>query len=311
MSIHDAILHEYKQSLSWTQSFVLPPGESGDLELDLCCSVGPNARPPYAPDQPKRCISNSCYRFPVKYRGSESWTALLETVKHSLPGSNFILTHGTKASKYYQRRVLHCCHFLSVEASSSKKEFDGDSYIQSGVRKESIKSQKNAGGLTSLDLMSTKTQLKSMKASRSNKTSRYSQNQPNKRRTSSNRAPNKESKCECRIVIVYNNSDGYFYLDIDSNLYHTGHRYIPPSAKLMSTTEVNEDLNVLISRLANVGVTPSKISDFVSQMEDIDSTLDNKSIRNMIQKETQLDYSKIGITSSMSSADRAIAYLNQ
>eukprot|EP00956_Cyclotella_meneghiniana_P016897 scaffold27151_cov58-Cyclotella_meneghiniana.AAC.5 len=96
-----------------------------------------------------------------------------------------------------------------------------------------------------------------------------------------------------------------------SNLIHSGHQYIPHSAKSVSSTEVSEELNDFIQRLASAGVSASKISDFVNSIDENDATIDNKTIHNMIQKETNVQSSKLSITSCMTTAEKAIAYLNQ
>ena len=79
----------------------------------------------------------------------------------------------------------------------------------------------------------------------------------------------------------------------------------------MSSTEVSEELNDFIQRLASAGVSASKISDFVNSIDENDATIDNKTIHNMIQKETNVQSSKLSITSCMTTAEKAIAYLNQ
>eukprot|EP00956_Cyclotella_meneghiniana_P042437 scaffold248461_cov107-Cyclotella_meneghiniana.AAC.1 len=227
-TLFDTILQSYQQTLSWKQSFLLPPGENSDLELDLCCAVGTDAVTPLkATDQPapNRYIADSCYRFPNKYRGKAAMDDVIDLLKKSLPGSNFILQTGVKSSGSFIRRTLVCGHNLTVQDRLKSKKFEGDSYIQSGVREENIKSKKSAGELSSFDLMSTKSKLKSKQATKSRKTSGYSLNQP------SNRHEN-------------------------------------------------------------------------------EATIDNKTIHNMIQKETNIKSSKLGITSCMTTAEKAIAYLN-
>ena len=313
-TLFDTILQSYQQTLSWKQSFLLPPGENSDLELDLCCAVGTDAVTPLkATDQPapNRYIADSCYRFPNKYRGKAAMDDVIDLLKKSLPGSNFILQTGVKSSGSFIRRTLVCGHNLTVQDRLKSKKFEGDSYIQSGVREENIKSKKSAGELSSFDLMSTKSKLKSKQATKSRKTSGYSLNHPSNRPTTVYRSASKDSRCKCFVSVMYSDFDGFYYLDKNSNINHTGHQYIPPSAKSLSSTEVSEELNDLIQRLASVGVSASKISDFVNSVDENEATIDNKTIHNMIQKETNIKSSKLGITSCMTTAEKAIAYLNQ
>lgn len=312
--LYTSILDEMQISSYWSQKFVLSPSLNDGVELDLSVAIGTNPKTPFsASDQPKAYPSKTVYMFPTQFTGTDSWDDLfISHLKKSLPGSQFILIRGPRNMPDVIRRDIHCSHWLTAEEALKKKIFVSDSFIQTGVREESLKRKKCAGSLSTFDLMSSRSQLTTMKASRSSKNSGYSSNQPKNRRCTVNRASSTESRCYCKISIIYNKIDRYYYLDSkNSSLEHSGHQYVPPASTLLRSSAVSEDLNTLMNQMSCVGISSHQISSLMEVLDTQDGLYDNKMISNLIQKHTNLKYDELGITTEMTSAERAINYLNR
>lgn len=190
--------------------------------------------------------------------------------------------------------------------------FKGDSYVQEGVCHATVKRKKYSGSLSSFDLMSTRSQLKSLKASNSDTIASYSQNQPDVRRSTSNRAQSKESRCWSCITILYTPVDRRYYLSNKcTNLQHSGHIFVPPTAMIRSVTQLSDELTQLVDTMATAMIRPHQIASVLNLLDEDPGSYDSKAIQNLVKKCTNMKDDDLGISSDMTTAEKSIQYLKR
>ena len=311
LSTQKEILKEYEKSLSWNQSFVI---KHDDHELDLSVSIGSDAVTPHnAPDQPKHFDFSSKYRFPKEFDSIEKIKSLHHHLKHHcLIGADFITPSGAKRRQLYQRFTIRCFRFLTLEDLPCRKNFQDDNYVQEGVVRVTHKRNKSSK-LSSLELLGSKTEIKAIRASKSSIVSSTNLNQPDNRRTKSRRAKDVESRCHCCINIFFSFSDNRFYLDTNSNLSHSYHYKEIPDESFIKRSQIDDDQHRLITILSNAGISSSKIAEILDSIciDDVNGLFDKKMISNLILEHQIMNEKDLGITQDMTSAHRAIKYLDR
>lgn len=129
------------------------------------------------------------------------------------------------------------------------------------------------------------------------------------RKTSSTRAPSKDTRCPMTIVI-YLGTDGFYYLSKQSNLKHAFHPklnadVIPRGQNDLSSTDLD-----LIQILFDISATPLQISTFIGAMKGDDTgRFIPKRIYNMNKKTEDLQNIALGLLPDCSDAEKTIAKL--
>ena len=309
LSTQNAILHHYEKSLSWKQKFYIT---HDDQEVDLSLSIGPDAvTPSNAPDQPNHFDFTSKYRFPKQFDSIDKIKSLQDYLKdHCLIGAKFALSHGVVSHKFYKRFSIRCSRYRNVEELLREKNFKDGKYVQEGVTRVTHKRSK-CSKLSSLELLGSKTEIKEIRASKSSIVSPTKQNQPEFRRTNANRAKNVDTRCHCCINIFFYYRDSRFYLDTNTDLQHSFHHYQSPEDSNVKRSSIDDEQNRLITILSNAGISPSKIATILESIHDADGLYDKKMISNIIQQHQLLNETSLGITHDMTSAQRAMKYLDR
>lgn len=306
--LQNSILKNIDTNQSWTQEFIVPHGST---LIDLSCAIGDNpSTPQNAPDQPAIFpIRNCYYKFESKFKTSKSWPDLERLLKECLPGASYAIARGQKKTARVLRYKIHCTHYRTInDYQPSPKTYQEGSYAQDGIKTETIKRQKST---KSFDRMASKSEKKVVQATTSSKQTSYSVNQPSNRRRSSGRALNSETRCNCAIQVILG-VDDYFYLDAkNSSLFHQGHSFISPASTTIRSAEISDDCSAMILKMSSVGVKPSQITKFLDMFEESDRLHDPKTIQNIIQQQELISDRNLGITSDMSTAEKAIKYLQE
>ena len=312
-SIQDRILATYHESLSWAQSFSILHNDQ-PVDLSIACGQ-PKSSTFNAPDQPRKIPNGLVYRFDIaKFTGESGWSSLKKMIKDSLPGSDFIECRPVCAlslnSFHY---TLHCNRYKMLETDITK-HYHPEFYTQSGVRIESVKRTKTPGELKSFDAMASKMEVRAIKndtITTSSKVHRKKRNYPAKRRTQSHCTASHSQRCNCQISVLLWN-DGYFYLDSRyTNLNHTGHPYIRPTAKTMGSAEITDNQAFILQQLSVMGVQKSKISRLLSALEQNDGSFTVQTVKNYLNACDILNKKELGLDNEMSSAEAAIEYLHR
>jgi hypothetical protein len=122
---------------------------------------------------------------------------------------------------------------------------------------------------------------------------------------------NASTRCNCGIQVILGDV-GFFYLDAkNSSLLHTGHSFIAPASNPISSSEITDDCSAMIYKMSSVGMKPTQITKFLYMFEQSDRLHDPKTIQNMIQKQQLISDKNVGITSDMSTVEKAIKYLQE
>lgn len=301
LDLHSKIIEQFKLQQEWTQSFAVPHHNS---IIDLQCACGPQACTPInATKQPSAYPRRTVYRFDKKFHGESSREDLCNLISESLPGSNYTQIRG---AKHRNRIEYHCSCNRTIESLEKKKEFVGNQYKQADTKVETVKKQKTAGQISSLDRMSSRQNQNSLKLNHNVK-----DKFPSKRMTSSNRASSQETRCHSTIVLFLG-LDKFWYLDSHStNLQHTGHvEDLTP--KRIGMNEIDDTQSMFIQRLSSSGFAPSQITKLFNIMEETNnSEIDNKTVSNLLQKVDLINHDDMNVNHDMSSADKAIRYLSR
>lgn len=67
----------------------------------------------------------------------------------------------------------------------------------------------------------------------------------------------------------------------------------------------------MIFKMSSVGMKPTQITKFLDMFKENDRLHDPKTIQNIIQKQQLISDQNVGITSDMSTAEKAIKYLQE
>jgi hypothetical protein len=126
--------------------------------------------------------------------------------------------------------------------------------------------------MSNIDAMANKTERKAIRLAKASKTSSYCDNQPKHHR----RDQRVESKCNCKIVWV-ESIDNCFYLDhVYTNLIHTGHNYIQPSAAICGIKFISEQSQVIMDKMSAIGVQSSQLAVMLNLIEEADGHFQKK-----------------------------------
>ena len=96
-----------------------------------------------------------------------------------------------------------------------------------------------------------------------------------------------------------------------TNLRHTGHPEYTPGAKLKGIRYISDQSKLLIERMSAVGVCPSQLAVLLEMLDDADGTYQSATVRNLVQKCELLHQKELGIDHTMSSAEKAMEFLNR
>ena len=84
----ESIMEVYTSDLTYNTQLVVNDGKT---EIDVSGATGDNAVTPIeASDQPNKFPRGTCYRFPLKYIGHESWRDLTASLSKSLPNCKLV-----------------------------------------------------------------------------------------------------------------------------------------------------------------------------------------------------------------------------
>ncbi|EJK71127.1 hypothetical protein THAOC_07462, partial [Thalassiosira oceanica] len=187
-----------------------------------------------------------------------------------------------------------CCPGHRINPGE-KDQFDEGKRAMSGIRDQSKLRQKTSGsknrGTNSMHSKSAKAAL----------TAPASAPKAPNRRTTSNAAKDKESRCTY-VLNLFLARDDHRYIGQFSDLTHKGHPKIPPCAHSIGMRDLNEKDSQFIAICNDIGIEGSKIAKLLERMKEeqgILGTIVPKSIYHMSQKTKKMaDLSK-GITSDM------------
>jgi hypothetical protein len=241
------------------------------------------------------------------FTGNDSFMALVLMIQNSLQGSKFSFVRGSRNNRF----VLWCSHVrLQEKTQKDTHVFDKDNFTQDGVKPENLK-RKSSRLESSLDAMAGKQETKAIKCSTTSTVSQYSDNQPSNRRVHSIRKTNEKDRCKCCIAFFLW-GDGYYYLDYKTtSLTHTGHPPYSSEAKLKGIRYISEQSKLFIERMSAVGVHPAQLAVLLEMLDDADGTYQSATVRNLVQKCELLHQKELGIDHTMSSAEKAMEFLNR
>jgi len=94
-------------------------------------------------------------------------------------------------------------------------------------------------------------------------------------------------------------------------LTHTGHPVYTPEAKLKGIRYISDQSKLLIECMSAVGVHPSQLAVLLEMLDDADGTYQSATVRNLVQKCKLLHQKELGIHHTMSSAEKAMEFLNR
>ena len=148
------LLEKFFDEVSWKQPFIV---QHDGLSVDLSSSVGKAPKTPFnAPDQPKFFYVTSKYRFPKEFNSLDKFESFRTFLNYSLPGADFIKVKGVMKYEGYTRITLKCDNWLNYDEENHTRSFPDGSYIQDGVRVETIKRTKTSGMISTFDQLAKK-----------------------------------------------------------------------------------------------------------------------------------------------------------
>jgi len=133
----------------------------------------------------------------------------------------------------------------------------------------------------------------------------YSENQPKKRRTES-----KKSDCGMKIIFFRGNDD-YISLSKKTNLQHNGHPHILQEAKKVKEKNVTDEGRKQIAAMSDAGIKPSQIVSVMEKLYPDMVDFLSSTIQNMSDKIKKCRDELDDMTVHMSTAEKAIAYLDR
>ena len=302
--LQEKIIETDKLNLNWTQKFVIPQGDT-TIDLSPACRKD-GVSPAGAINQPAQYFGPTVYWFDThRFKGEESWPELRKFLEENLEGAKFVTNRGPK-TQVGKKKYFLCCNQCVLSRSSDKFE-SSQNYAQYGVRKETVKQTKSKGELSSFDKMGSKKEQKIAKSKSSSKEPTH----PTNYRTTTESPTDAVNLCKCKITIILS-SKGEFFLDKNmTNLQHTGHRYLPPTAQKIPESNVSDEHSALIQKMSALGIKPHKIAQLLDVLEENDAIYSAKTVKNIIQKHEHIKNAALGITNDMTSAEKSIQYLKE
>lgn len=307
--LQQSILDAFSEIQKWNQQFIIDDaGNSVDL---ASATLGQQSTTPLlASNQPTTFPHRSVYRFDAtRYKGMDSFSSLVLMIQNSLPGAPFSFVRGSQRNRF----VLCCSHhrLRQKKVMEQTHVFAEGNFTQNGVKKEYIKRRKSKSGFASIDSMAGKQESRLIKSSMATKYKPYSTNQPTNRRVSSIRKSNKQDRCNCKVAFFLW-PDGSFYLDhTTTNLVHNGHPEYNPQAKLKGLRYISDHSKLLIERMSAVGVRPSQLSVMLEMLDESEGTFHTSTVKNLIHQCELFHQKELGIDHNMSTAEKAMEFLNR
>ena len=96
-----------------------------------------------------------------------------------------------------------------------------------------------------------------------------------------------------------------------TNLTHTGHVRIDPSASIKDTSNLSDERHDYIHKLSSLGVAPSTIASFLDSIDSGDGSYKSRDISNIAVRHKVVSNKAMGITHDMSTAERCMAFLDR
>ena len=311
-TLTNKIFEQVNNLNNWTQSLQFCYGV--DTVTDLSSAIGYYAETPKDVDsyQPKLYPNGTVYRFdPQHYRGASVWKTLRENIFKSCIGCSMCEIRTQKKSSIRELGFdLACNHSLKQPETNPNLFAVCDAHLmaKNGIKQEKVKQQKNPGERKGIDRMD-----KPVKISQSAcmaKMKIYSDNQPEFRRTKSSRPATDESKCKMKKLSVFMDKSGFWYLSKNGCLQHNDHSYTKSNVQTVKEKDVNKEGITLMSALATAGVSPVKIAEVMEHFLDGGDML-TKTVENMTNKMERAREVLQGVTEDMSSAEKAMYYLQR
>ena len=294
----------------WTQSVTF--SYDGYTTIDLSSAIGKNCvTPSDAKNQPSRYQRGTVYQFdPAFYRGIEKANDLKANLMDACVGCGLcqIRGHSDSKGRSSQRHAqfdLHCSCYL-VQGKNDEDAFNDKCMSKRGIKKETVKVQKTKGQRRGVDKMDHTTKIS--KSARMAKQKIYSENQPEARRTKSRRAPCAEKRCSMALSI-FMDKFGYWYLSSNGCLDHVFHAYLAPEITEVKVSELDEKEEFLIGSMYNAGIGSKQICKVMEKY--VGKEFATKTMDNLCAKMKKAKKLLQGITSEMSSAEKAIKFMEK
>lgn len=115
-------------------------------------------------------------------------------------------------------------------------------------------------------------------------------------------------------ISVFMDYNGYWYLSSVGNLHHNDHTFIPREAEIVKESDVSEKGKSLMEAMYMAGIENSKIAEVMSNFPDGGGYMKEfmrKTAENMCAKMKKADELLRGVTAEMSTAEKAIKYLER
>ena len=310
-NLKNLIFEEVNNLNNWTQPLPFCYGE--DTVKDLSSAVGYYGRTPDDVDshQPKFYPNGTVYRFDPKfYKGASVWKCLRENIFKSCIGCTMCEIRTQKKSSIRELGFDLACNRSLKQPEINPNAFavgDDDCMAKNGIKREQVKRQKTPGERKGIDRMNKP--VKISQSARMAKMKEYSENQPEYRRTKSSRPATDEHKCKMKLSVFMDKS-GFWYLSTNGCLQHNDHSYIEKNVQTVKEKDVHKEGITLMSALATAGVSPGKIAEVMEHFLDGGEML-TKTVENMTNKMERAKEVLQGVTEDMSSAEKAIHYLQR
>ena len=260
-----------KPGINISSPTTCPPCMEDHLDLSRC--VGKDAVTPiHATDQPFPGLypHSSVFRFPIKFRGAGAVDDIKKLLERGCAGCELFSQkdhHGLNNNRYELR-----CKRYNVQKVSNEEDFVPGKFSKQNTKTESIKIQRSKNGEPAIKRMKNnkmKSQVKGLNPTDrrgSKSATKLDKANSQKKRTQSNLAESKETKCQMNIQFFMCPHLGYWYLNQKSNLQHSFHAPVDPNGSLLNKDNLNQTQMDMISEMYNVGIPASSIAEIMSNL---------------------------------------------
>ena len=258
----ESIMEVYTSDLTYNTQLVVNDGKT---EIDVSGATGDNAVTPIeASDQPNKFPRGTCYRFPLKYIGHESWRDLTASLSKSLPNCKLVaqlVGQKGKKSDHLSYQLRCSCYYLT-----EKSEFPERCFTQARTRVVRNKRTNSKNAKTVVDRMQhSKLKGRNVQKYSSEKEEKDKPGQSTlKNRTTSERPSLADNRCHMKINMLLSASDNHFYLKTNSILKHRFHHPLSSETLTLNKRNITETEEDWIQEMYAKGLSDGTIASIMT-----------------------------------------------
>jgi hypothetical protein len=287
------------------------------VSVNATCAVGVNgSAPASAPDQPF-LLPGTRYCFDSKFRGVDGFGPLCIALADSCTDcSLYIDQNGKTSARSNNLRYCLRCTCYKVQKQNSENFLEGH-YVMKNTIPMRNKAHRTKGQKTIVDRFATH----KMKSKSADNTSHPQFRVGDEilqedllRRTSTQRAKNKETRCHMKIELLMNPHSQRWFLSNKSSLSHQHHYELPPKADKFDSADLNDDETSWMKQMYNMGLSNGTIAGVLNGFlhdKGKKGSFSPASISNMTSKYgKELDLLS-DVSPDMTQAEKTMALLNK